>query len=145
MSNATRTPQQAMADAIKSGAVQAWIDGKPIQVATIEHPDKWNILTHEAPHFVGVSFLWRPVPTPRLRPWTLKEIPVGAVIRQKKEYTESEFLIRAKWMCSIGRIVAEIDPHTQIYPETLAEQHEWKWPQEPETEWRPCGVQEGGE
>lgn len=80
MSNTQRTPQQAMADALKSGAVQAFADGKPIHVEYYGKSD-WTPFDSNFPEFQSPKWGWRPAPEPKLRPWNPEEVPVGALTR----------------------------------------------------------------
>ena len=85
MSNTQRTPQQAMADAIKSGAVQAWIDGKNIEQRW-DDSETWMKGPGNA-LFTNPNVIWRPAPEPKLRPFTRDEVPPGCVIRLKANHS----------------------------------------------------------
>lgn len=139
MSNATRTPQQAMADAIKSGAVQAWIDGKNIQ-ARIEGKDSWDEFEgySKRPAFTSPDLHWRPAPTPRLRPWKPEEVPITAIYKAGKEST----ILRTtsyKDSDSGGLYLHNIP----VNPTELFDS--WVHSLDGGKTWEPCGVQEGGE
>jgi hypothetical protein len=63
-----RTPQQALRDAIDSGAVQAWIDGKKIEWQSLNHLQDnltWrdrNVAWNGMPFFDDTSIIWRAAP-----------------------------------------------------------------------------------
>lgn len=140
MSNA-RTPQQAMADAIKSGAVQAFADGKKVQYAAIEHPDDWEDMTHSAPFFANPTIAWRPAPTPRLRPRNPEEVPVGALWR---DADGSVYLILAR--VPDGIVMATCDGKgASTYDTDIIAGDGTSHSLDGGKTWAPCGVQEGGE
>lgn len=75
---------------------------------------------------------YRRKPKLSLRPWKPEEVPVGAVVRSKggvartvivRQYSNS-------WATDEG-----------VLPLSSFDGCEWKWPQEPDTAWRPCGVE----
>ena len=137
-----RTPQQALADAIKSGAVQAFADGKKIQVAGIEHPEDWIDATPLDPNFCGQSIIWRPAPTPRLRPWKNgSEVPKLAIYRNKTWDKDAWSLITGAASTGI-----ECSKYNQIVFISLEEAlEEGEHSLDGGKTWHPCGVQEGGE
>jgi len=92
---------------------------------SLECPPVWNFQYN----------YYRVKPTPKLRPWKPGEVPVGAVIRHLKSST--------CWLI-IGR-----DETSVAYSQgsvrssgDLVQGCEWKWPQEPETAWKRCGVED---
>jgi len=138
-----RTPQQALADAIASGAVQAWIDGKRIQVK--QGADTWESFTGNWPSVANPQCFWRPAPTPKLRPWRPEEVPVGAQIRHSdwdgKNY--GRFAIAGvdrdtiSWMKEGGFGVTTL--------QNLIENNGYSHSTDGGKTWLPCGVMEGGE
>lgn len=139
MSNATRTPQQAMADAIKSGAVQAFVDGRRIQFNY--NNDGWRNFTSSLPGFLSVETLWRPAPTPRLRPWKPKGVPVGALWR---DADGSVYLILAR--VPDGIVMATCSGNgVSTYDTDIIAGDGTSHSIDGGKTWHPCGVQEGGE
>lgn len=75
-------------------------------------------------------------PEQKLRPWKPEEVPVGAVVNHKDNPL-------------IG-IIGCVDDEKMVvngYSSRLSFQYaadkmKWKWPQEPNDAWRPCGVVE---
>lgn len=139
MSNA-RTPQQAMADAIKSGAVQAFADGNPIQVENYGTSD-WTPFMHTDPEFHSPGWGWRPAPTPRLRPRNPEEVPVGALWR---DADGSVYLILAR--VPDGIVMATCDGKgVSTYDIDVIAGDGTSHSLDGGKTWHPCGVQEGGE
>ena len=60
--------------------IQAHKEGKQIEWRHVKNPDVWTLIQ---PHHIWrfEHFNYRVKPGPKLRPWTLKEVPIGAVIR----------------------------------------------------------------
>lgn len=56
-----RTPQQALQDALDSGAVAAWINGKPFQ-SKIDSSDWITIEGVGEPRWCSPDYVWRPTP-----------------------------------------------------------------------------------
>lgn len=88
-----RTPQQALKDALP--AIQAAAEGKEIEYLYGGGND-WRL----APNPMGSIFAhpeykWRVKPEPKrtLRPWKESEVPVGATIRFKANYSSVRMLI----------------------------------------------------
>jgi hypothetical protein len=139
-----RTPQQALADAIESGAVQAWIEGKEIELDCKTH---WRTFAKDDPsdwpHFMGTEHRWRPAPTPKLRPWKPEEVPAHAWIRKNtpegKEQSEN---IRCLIIAASDRGVTYFGTAARFadYAMLLSEcEHSTDGGKT----WKPCGVMEG--
>lgn len=105
--------------------VQAMKDGKKVELF-------WNP-NGLAPGWYAVRELtssnspdnYHIVSIPTLRPWRPEEVPVGAVVRR------------------IGATFKWVLGATDQYSDMLVKTDlEWKWPHEPDTAWRPCGVEE---
>jgi hypothetical protein len=138
MSNATRTSQQAIADAIKSGAVQAFADNKPIQFNY--NNNGWKLFDKKSPAFASEEMFWRPAPTPRLRPWKPEEVPVGALIRSKKYSTEH------RWMIVGWNVATLFTSNTALGPVDFDDcLSDFEHSLDGGKTWHPCGVMEGGE
>lgn len=77
-----RTPAQALREAIKSGAVEAFGRGEKIQASDGGGWEDWEP-THEghAPVFHLHGTVWRPSPTKRRIPFTLSTAPKHALWR----------------------------------------------------------------
>lgn len=56
-----RTPQQALQDALDSGAVAAFIAGKTIESSDLRDTDCWRTVRSE-PTFTHIHYKWRPTP-----------------------------------------------------------------------------------
>lgn len=139
MSNATRTPQQAMADAIKSGAVQAWIDGKRIQFRR-EGKGSWDEFEGYSKHpaFAEVAIHWSPAPTPCLRPWKPVDVPVGAITKAHGDELSASMIVGYSEQ---GVFLAQ-DNGAYPFGDLLRFR---KHSLDGGKTWAPCGVQEGGE
>ena len=78
-----RTPQQAIKDAMP--AILAFAEGKPVEVRY--YSGTWSEFDQTIPPaFSSVEHSWRPKPEPKpptYRPWTIDEVPLGAVARKK--------------------------------------------------------------
>jgi hypothetical protein len=92
----------------------------------------------ERPSFWDPEREWRikpEPPQPKFRPFTHTEIPVGAVLRYKNNQQSVRFVI----ISSQEHGMFGYNTHCS-YNELLGD-CEYKWPHEPETAWRPCGVE----
>ena len=75
-----RTPAQALRDAIKSGAVEAWGRGQKIQYRGEESPfTYWTAHEDCAPQFSDEDLFWRPAPAKRRIPFAQATVPKGAL------------------------------------------------------------------
>jgi len=79
-----RTPQQAMRDAIVSGAVQAWIEGESIQHIT-EGFDDWIDWGTGVPPFALVDVRWRIKPIPQ-KPTVADWRPISEIPKDGKKH-----------------------------------------------------------
>lgn len=136
-----RTYKQAMKDAVESGAVQAWIDGKPIQHKMTGPLSQWTTVELTDPNFNHPSCFWRPAPEPKLRPWKPEEVPHLARIRRKWwpgiEYStivgigEGSVEYTTGGGCDSVRFDSALEHFTHSTDGGKT--------------WAPCGVLEGGE
>lgn len=86
-----RTPQQAIKDAMP--AIIAFGEGRTIQIGSVKLDGSplcnWDDLAKGLkPDFCSILLVWRPKPEPKpepkppvYRPWTRKEIPLGASVK----------------------------------------------------------------
>jgi hypothetical protein len=84
----SRTPQQAMRDAIVSGAVQAWIEGKDIQFSHIDSNDWVDSNGIEMPTFALKWVKWRIKPIPQK--------PTVADWRPISDFSPGRYLMKSK-------------------------------------------------
>lgn len=78
---------------------------------------------------------YRIKPTPTLRPWKPEEVPVGAVVRLRGTSGQC-WLILSQCDGAVRTSFGVRDVHD------LRVRYEHRWPQEPDTAWRPCGGEE---
>lgn len=99
---------------------------------TVEHcsQNQWTVV--EDPGWGDVPSCYRI--KPKLRPWKPDEVPVGAIIRAREGY-------KRLVITEVNAIGWTAGGLTYAFGE-LRQFTEWKWPQEPETAWRPIGVPE---
>lgn len=136
-----RTPQQAMKDAIESGAVQAWIDGKPIEY-TGDPTNHWTKFRgEEPPHFNTPIWHWRPAPEPKLRPWKPEEVPLDAWYRGKNGIA-FRIAFADLGESAIAKTVANANGGHVTLDHVFKE---WTHSTDGGKTWAPCGVMEGGE
>jgi len=81
------------------------------------------------------------VSEPRLRPWKPEEVPVGAVVKSTKSALGDRWLITAMHNGSVYLNKANTSQNAQSMKDILESFH-WKWPQEPDSALKPCGVEE---
>lgn len=119
---------------------EAWEDGNTIQYAlphgnSIKWVD-WDVSIR--PSFDNTRTQWRikpSPPAPKYRPFIHTEIPVGAEVRYKNNPNSVRLLI-------ISNTETDMFGYsTHCSYNELLNNREWKWPHEPETAWRPCGVE----
>ncbi len=67
-------------------ALAGYLDGKTIQWK--RSSGEWCDFDQDAAHFSQVD-TWRIKPTPRLRPWLVMEVPVGALLRGRNGFEKS--------------------------------------------------------
>lgn len=90
--------------------MQAWLDGKEIQ---FRH--RPGTTWHDHQSDVGSSWDWkakefRIKPQPELRPWTLDEVPMGAVVRPRNG-GRRRILLTMAWVGSDGVMVSGDGEH----------------------------------
>lgn len=126
-----------MKDAIESGAVQAWIDGKNIQYRLLDKI-KWENAHLHYPEFYSDGIVWRPAPEPKLRPWRPDEVPVGAITKAHGDESSARMIVGYSEQ---GIFLAQ---DTGAYPfgDLLRFR---KHSTDGGKTWHPCGVMEGGE
>ena len=72
-----RTPQQALKDAIDSGAVQAWIEGKPIQYKIFNSSEDWDKVSETwKGYFNNTAYVWRVAPPEPPKPTIVDWQPI---------------------------------------------------------------------
>ena len=139
------TPKQA---AELLPVIIAYAAGKVIQCrANIGRP--WGDSNHDL-SFDEPVCNYRIKPEPTVRPWTLEEIPVGAVVRQRLAGACPTLIVGARTVCprptiSSTRIPAAILANPQVANPQVADllsEWEWRWPTSPVNDWRLCGVAE---
>ena len=76
--------------------MQAWLEGKTVQCSEKAYAPNWID--------VGSGALWnffacdyRIAPEPRLRPWKLDEVPVGAAVKSKDGEDTAIILRASRW------------------------------------------------
>jgi len=134
-----RTPQQALADALASGAVQAWIEGRKLQGKGDN--GVWANVGYNHPSFMNERCYWRPAPTPKLRPWKPEEVPVGALTKTLGKGNEFRWLIVAS--CSDGVTHCGGTACRSDSVQYMLERCEHST--DGGKTWKPCGVMEGAE
>lgn len=140
-----RTPQQTMKEAIESGAVQAWIDGKPIEY-TGDPTNHWTKFSgEEPPHFNTPIWHWRPAPEPKLRPWKPEEVPHNCWIRRSDD---AVILWRPLTIYRKGITFATATPGRGACVESRCFEYlldKTEHSTDGGKTWAPCGVMEGVE
>ena len=126
---------------------EAWEDGTEIEFNNKHDASGWLLYKGESPDWYNKAIEWRVKAEPTYRQWFSNEIPVGAVIRNKTIGNYRAIIIAVWDDGQIIRIANNVID--QCAPTLLREDagkmfthREWKWPHEPETAWRPCGVEE---
>ncbi len=120
---------------------EAWEDGKTIEFKIVGR-DSWDVWhLKERPCFDATDWQWRikpEPPQPKYRVWEPHEVPVGAVMRPRNE-RDHRWIISG---CSRNSgTLAFGQAGERTLNEFLTRDYEYKWPHEPETAWRPCGVE----
>lgn len=117
---------------------EAWEDGKTIEFKIVGR-DSWDVWhLKERPCFDATDWQWRikpEPPQPKYRPFIHTEVPVGAEVRYKGNQQSCRQLIVSSQEHGMFGCGSKCS-----YP-ALLETKEWKWPHEPATAWRPCGVE----
>ena len=117
---------------------EAWEEGKAIQYMSLAS-NQWDDHTRDTrPSFGNPAVKWRikpEPPQPKYRPFIHTEVPVGAEVRYKGNQQSCRQLIVSSQEHGMFGCGSKCS-----YP-ALLETKEWKWPHEPETAWRPCGVE----
>jgi hypothetical protein len=124
----------------------AWEDGNEIEFNNKHDESGWLIYKGESPDWYNKAIEWRVKTAPMYRQWFANEVPLGAVLRNKKS-GDYRALIVATWQD--GQIIRVANNDGSNKPELLREDadtmltyREWKWPHEDDNAWRPCGVEE---
>jgi hypothetical protein len=138
----TRSYNRALKDAVNSGAVQAWVDGKPIEYATNKESSQWTLFTGESPVFYTPGFIWRPAAEPKLRPWTRDEVPPGCVIRLKADHSYW-VVVTARFggLLKLG-VLRQPDVNSP-FDEIKSHPEKFEHSTDCGKTWHPCGVVEG--
>jgi hypothetical protein len=122
---------------------QAWEDGKEIEFNNKHDESGWLLYKGEAPDWYNKAIEWRVKAEPKLRPWRTEEVPVGALYRNKNSKNRSLIVAGIDHHRFPIRVIGQLKD-TEIAGDrldTAFANREWKWPHEPETAWRPCGVE----
>jgi hypothetical protein len=119
---------------------EAWEEGKDIQFRRPEDGiNEWvTWLFDFRPPFEKSNTEWRikpEPPQPKYRCFYTTEIPVGAEAR----YKDNRSSVRHLLLCNSENGLW--GQGTFVSFEDLLNEFEYKWPHEPETKWRPCGVE----
>jgi hypothetical protein len=134
--------QQAYKDALP--AIQAFAEGRPIQVRQPGLINDWDDFIGHSPCFTDLAFQWRAKPEAKLREWTLEEVPVGAVIRLKKDHSVKRLIVAVditwRYQIAIGTRPDEL-PGTTCLELFTGWEHTLDRDSRNAT-WLPCGVKE---
>lgn len=113
--------------------IQAFVDGKRLQIYQ-NQSQEWIDLT-SSPTFSDPVICYRIRPEPKLRPWKMDEVPVGALVKGKT--TGSVWMLCGASADGNYYVSSSDQPFS---PELLFHNYEWRYHHE--TEWKPCGVKE---
>jgi len=97
-------------------------------------PGVWVTIC-SVPDFCDALDYYRIRPEPKLRPWKIGEVPVGAVVRTKD--TGSIWLLAGVNNHGLVYVASDEDLRNLHF---MLENYVWRYPHE--TEWKPCGVVE---
>lgn len=113
--------------------IQAVAEGKTIQYRGVnEWVDyEWNG-SLELDHPTAER---RIKPEPKLRPWKPEEVPVGACVK----WGAISMIVSTT---TDGILVAGYKSLVEVTFHDCLRSVKWKWPQEPDTDWKQCGVSE---
>ena len=125
--------------------IKAWGEGKTIQVKRLGH---WMDLSPDELDWKDDAENHRIKPSPLFRPWTLQEIPVGAVARRKDRELKVKSLGTPHHIAQVI-YTADYTNEDKTTPgavmregwtgvSELLEMWEWRWPGE--TAWKHCGT-----
>lgn len=130
------TPQEEAR--IRADLLLAFADGK-LQKYSRNFVGEWGDWGYEYPEIKPPLSLWRRKPEQKRRPWKWNEVPVGGVIRRPGDDGGGTHLITG--VLTSGRMSLNGD-FALICVDKVSSDCEWKWPHEPDTAWRKCGVYE---
>lgn len=131
--------------------IKAWSEGATIQIR-YNNADKeeWRDRPDDIDWHSHPS-MYRIKPEPKVRPWTLQEIPVGAVARRKdrdlkvKSFNTpsaiAQVIYTADFSNGAKKIPGAVMKDGWFGVGDMLELWEWRWPGE--TVWKLCGVIEG--
>ena len=118
---------------------EAWEDGKTVQYKT-GHFTQWQDWNESVrPSFIDQDIAWRikpEPPQPKYRDWTYEEMSAGLVL---KPIVGPQFQSQIVHVFPNGGVL--LGSGVELEPKELREGFLCKWPHEPETAWRPCGVE----
>lgn len=121
--------------------ITAFAEGKIIEIKT---DGEWEAIIGEI-KFNANPELYRIKPEPKMRPWKLEEIPIGAIARRKTCKDLGERIAQVIIAADITNITENIpcaimhfETKNQVITENLLTHWEWKYAHE--TRWNPCGI-----
>lgn len=117
---------------MENGVLKAWADGKEILVNGESQIDCLNLNYGYSPEMYAIK------PEPKLRPWRPEEVPVGALIRDRKNDDCFRTIISA---VTINEEIKHANDTEAAWTPT-EELEEWLHSTDGGKTWQPCGVQE---
>lgn len=126
--------------------VQALAEGKTIQMrGCLNGAEAWI----DAPTpTLDSHFTWRVKPTPKMRQWTLAEIPIGALIRRRAPALNQtpQLIVAADILAhqidgaEMPAAVVKFESADNVTSEKLLARWEWQYPGGG-LAWLPCGIE----
>lgn len=117
-----------------TGAVAAWLDGKPIQSLTRANATlDWEDFFGTEPNFTGTAVQWRPKPAPEMVKWEWKDVPKVRVILRRKSWVPgiwTSLIAVLEW----GIRVSSDNP--VAYDVLFSD---WEHSTDDGATWKPCG------
>jgi hypothetical protein len=116
--------------------IRAWLDGKTIE-CRLNETHEWEVTATPLFH---IDYEYRVKPEPKFRPWKAEEVPVGAVIKDKRE----DHFCRSLILGSCARentVQISHEEHTKYFSFQEAFDS-WEYSLDQGKTWHPCGVQE---
>ena len=124
-----------------AGLYMAIAEGRTLQYlfgTTVEGAGSWCdvacLSVNDILYIASTQIKIRIKPEPQLVPWTELDVPIGGIIRSKENHDLRGMIVGV----SMGMLRIAVIPDEPLARTTSL--HEWKWPHEPDSAWKACGI-----
>ncbi len=125
----------------KIAVMQAFEDGKNIEVKAISWTEWQPVAIYGAPSWDWNNYDYRIKPDPKLRPWKPEEVPVGALMKTKLGHG-GRYMIVGLWELTLKNLIQLGPPSAESGMSAETAMNNWLHSTDHGKTWLPCGVVE---